>query len=360
MSQIYGILNMQDNERAFVGAIGQDLVFDAISTIMADYNEELRRAVATFIDRETSDHQFRHLLPGVGWLQEMGRQAPAGAIKRSGYYDVALQLRQWGAVLGGSRVDLAYMSLRELDAHLDTIIASDLDVMRRRILTAIFENTNLTWQDPLHGNLTIRRLANQDGTLYPPVVGTQVEAQDNHYLNAGYTVAAIAAANNPVPTLRDEIAEHYGGLGSTGRNFVYFHGADQTGYLTAIAGYTAITDRYIQAADTVNETFGWPDVPGRVHGRGWGAWLSEWDGWIPDTYGLMVLLEVPAPLYMRVDPADTGLGTGLQLVSTDRIHPLQGANYEHRFGLGCVNRLAAATMLIDESSVYTPPAAYAE
>jgi len=356
-----GILNVSDGQRAYISNVGQQVVFDAVNTLLADYNAEVNAQIGAFIEARTDRFAKRYLLPGGGKLQVMGRQAPAGAMKRTGYYDVGFPLRQYGAEHAGDRVDMAYMTVDELDAHLDTIMIQDLNTMRWRILTSVFENTNLAFTDPIHGAITVRRLANTDGTAYPPVMGTETEADDNHYLNSGYTVAAIAAANNPVPTLVAEIAEHFGGVGPSGRNFVYFHGNDQTAYLTAIAGYTAISDRFLQLGDDTADAYGWPVVPGRVHGRGWGAWLCEWDGWIPDTYGMMVLLEVPAPLQMRIDPSDTGLGNGdLALVATDSQHPMQRSSYERRFGLGCGNRLSAACMLIDESGTYTPPAAYAE
>jgi len=361
MSALAGILNISDSERAFVNTVGQQIVFDAVNQLLADYNDEIAKQVAVFIERETEKFKFRYLLPGGGKLQRMGRQAAAGATKRYGYYDVAFPLRQWGAELAGNRVDMAYMTIQELGAHLDTIMIQDLNTLRWRILTSIFEDTNLTFTDPIHGSLIVCRLANTDGTTYPPVLGSETEADDDHYIDAGYAVAAIAAANNPVPTLRDEIAEHFGGIGSQGREFVYFHAADQTDYLAAISGYTAISDQYIQIASTTADVRTWPQVPGRIHGRGWGAWLSEWDGWIPDTYGIMILQRVGAPLLKRVDPADTGLGRGLQLVATDTNHPMQRSSYENRYGLGCGNRLSAACIMIaGANGGYSPPSAYAE
>ncbi|MDY7078016.1 MAG: hypothetical protein SXV54_13960 [Chloroflexota bacterium] len=362
MSGLAGILNISDTERAFVNTVGQQVVFDAVNQLLSDYNAEVAAQTAVFIEKETEKFKLRYLLPGGGKLQRMGRQAPAGAMKRYGYYDVAFPLRQWGAELAGDRVDMAYMSIAELDAHLDTIMIQDLNTLRWRILTSIFENTNLTFTDPIHGSLTVRRLANTDGSTYPPVVGSESEADDDHYIDAGYAVSAISSTNDPVATLRDEIAEHFGGIGTSGRNFVYFHANDQLQYLQAITGYVAVTDRYLQVGhQDIAEVSGWPRVPGRIHGRYNGAWLSEWDGWIPDKYGIMALLDVPAPLQKRVDPSDTGLGRGLQLVATDTNHPMQRASYEHRYGLGCGNRLSAACIYINGANGgYEPPSAYSE
>lgn len=361
MSMLAGILNVQDSQHSFVSNVGQALVFDAVNQVLADYNADVTKAMSVLVQQDTEKFKFRHLLPGGGKLQRMGRQAPAAAVKRYGYNDVALPLRQWGAEMAGSRVDMAYMTIEELDAHLDTIMIQDLNTLRWRILTAIFEDTTLTYDDEHHGDLTIKHLANGDADLYPPVLGSETEAIDDHYREAGYTVAAIADANNPVVTLRDEIAEHYGGIGSRGREFVYFHGADQTAYLAAITGYVANSDQFVAIGAATDDVRFYPqNVPGRLHGRLSGAWLSEWDGWCPDTFGFMVLMTVPAPLYRRVDPAATGLGRGLQLVATDVNHPMHRASYENRYGIAVVNRLPAAVIKVTEDATYAPPTAYVE
>jgi len=360
MSGIAGLLNISDSERAYVMNVGQGLVFSAVSQMLAEYNEEVRLMTSVFIGGTTEKFAARHLLPGGGKLQRMGRQAPAAAVKRTGTYDVGYPLRQWGAEFAGDRVDLAYMTVAELDAHLQTIMIKDMNTLRWRMLTALFEDTNFAFTDPLNGAITVRRLANADGSAYPPVLGSETEADDDHYSDAAYNVASITDDNNPALTLRNEIAEHFGGIGSTGKNFVYFHGADQTAYLANITGYVAtpdigIIDRY---PDEILAP--WPNVPGRLHGRTNGVWLSEWDGWIPDGYGLAVLLGYP-PLTMRVDPSDTGLGSGLQLVATDNNHPMMRASYEHRYGIGVSNRLSAACMEINAGGgTYTPPTAYTE
>lgn len=361
MGWLLGALTEADNERAFVGTVGQRLVFDWVTEYLARWNTEVSLSLSVFVERQTENFKIRYLLPGGGKLQRMDSQAAAFAVKRHGYFDVAFPLYHYGAVLAGNRVDMAYMTLGELEAHVDNITMQDLNTMRWRILTSIFEDTNFTFGDDYHGNLTITRLANTDGTAYPPVLGSETEADDDHYSESAYTVAQISDANNPLVTLRDEIAEHFGGLGSTGRNFVYFHANDQLAYLQALADYVACTDRFLQAGASADEVSGWPNVPGRIHGRANGCWLSEWDGWMPDTYGIMILLEVPSPLIMRVDPADTGLPRGLSVVAVDQTHPMQESSFEHRYGFGCGNRLSAAVMEISGGGgTYAPPSAYSE
>ena len=366
MSTLQGLLNLEDSERAYVTQVGQALVFDAVNQVLADHNEEVSRAASIFIERETENFAMRYLLAGGGELQRLGTQAPAAAVKRDGHYDVGFPLRGWGAQLAGSRVAMAYMTVAELDAHLKTIKIQDINTLRRRILTSLFESTNLTFTDPVHGAITVRRLANvtsgaTDNTLYPPVVGSETEATDDHYIGLNAAVDAIAdGATDPTVILRDEIAEHFGGVGAVGKNFVYFHANDQTAYIQALTGFVETTDIFTTPGNDTATVAGWPNVPGMIHGRVNGVWCSEWDGWIPDLYGLMILLGVPAPLIMRRDPAVTGLGSGLQLVAKDGAHPLESAHYENRYGLGCGNRLSAACIKINSSTTWASPSGYAE
>lgn len=361
MSALPGILGIDDTERVFASTVGQRVVFDAIQETLRMYNEEVNGLTSLFIERETEEYKARYLLAGGGKLQRLGLHAPPQPVKRTGKYDVAYPLRGWGAALGAAKVPLAYMSIAEVDAHLDTILIKNMNTLRWRILTSIFEDTNFTFTDPLHGNLTITRLANTDGTLYPPVLGSETEADDDHYSEAAYNVAAIADANNPVVTLRDEISEHFGGLDARGNEYVYLHGTDQTPYLEAITGFVPPSDFAVAiGANTADMRIIPEGIPGVIHGRLSGAFLSEY-AWIPDTYGIMILASVPAPLRRRHDPADTGLPRGLSLVAVWEEHPLQDSYYENRYGLGCGNRLSAAVMEISGGgATYAPPTDYAE
>lgn len=359
MSDIFGALNMEDNERAYVGSVGKRLVFEAINETLSRWNEDVRAAMSVFVEKRTEDYTERYLLPGSGQLQETGRQAPTAAVKRSGEWDVAYPLRGYGAALGGSRVDLAYMTLQELDAHLDTIMAQDLNTVRARILTGLFEDDNLTWTDPNHGNITIRRLANGDGTSFPPTVGSESDTTDNHYSAGGYAEGSISDSNQPFITLRDELVEHFGGRGTFGDNIVVFHNSSATSDVDALTGYTEVADQYIQYGADSDLATSIPDVPGRVHARCTGCWLSEWD-WIPSNFMLAIHLEAARPLVMRVDPADTGLPRGLTLVAEDENAPLQSSYYAHRFGFGVGNRLNGAVIEVSGDGSYSPPTSYAE
>lgn len=361
MSAIFGILGVEDTEAAFLINMGQQLVFDAINEVLGYHNEDVAAATGIFVKGNTEKFTQRWLAPGSGELSPVGQDplAPGPSVRRYGSWDVSYPLREYSESVSGSRIALAYMTPAELNAHLDTIMERDMAQHRLRMLIALMENTNLTWTDIKHGALTIRRLANTDGALYPPLPGVAAEAEDCHYIDAAYNVAGIAAATNPAVDLRDEIIEHFGGRLTTGTDVLYIHGSDQTAYLAAIAGYVARGDDAIDWGEDTDLAKMVGGAPGWLHGRGWGVWMAEW-AWMPDEFGLAVLLGKP-PLMRRVDTAASGLPAGLSLVATDRDHPLESAFYSDRFGYGVGNRLSAACIEINAGgATYSPPAAYAE
>lgn len=361
MSAIFGVLGVADTEAAFVANMGQELVFDAINEVLGYHNADVQAATSVFVKGNTEKFTQRWLAPGSGELSPVGQDplAPGPAIQRYGSWDVSYPLREYSESVSGSRVGLAYMTLQELDAHLDTVMGRDMKKHRTRMMIALMESTNLTWTDIKHGALTIRRLANTDGTTYPALPGATTEAQDSHYIDAAYNVAGIAAATNPAVDLRDEILEHFGGRLTTGTDILYIHGSDQTAYLAAIAGYVARGDDAIDWGEDTDLAKQLSGVPGWVHGRGWGVWMTEW-AWMPDEFGLAVDLRYP-PLMRRVDTAASGLPAGLTMVAHDRDHPLESAYYSDRFGYGVGNRLSAAAIEINAGGgTYTPPTDYDE
>jgi len=361
MSGIFGVLGVEDTEAALLDNIGQGLVFDAINDVLSYHNADVVAATSVFVKGETEKYLERWLAPGGGMMSPAGQDpfGPPPAIQRYGHWDVAYRLSEYAEAIASSRMGLAYMTLQELDAHLDTVMERNMARHRQLMLIALMESTDLTWDDTIHGNLTIRRLANTGGQLYPALPGAAAEADDNHYIDAAYNVAGIAAATNPAVDLRDEIIEHFGGRLTTGTDILYLHGSDQTALLAGIAGYVSRADDKIDWGDDTDLAKMVGGIPGWLHGRGWGVWLAEW-AWMPDEFGLAVLLGKP-PLMRRRDTVASGLPRGLTLVATEKSHPLQASYFSDRFGYAVGNRLSAACIEINAGgAVYTPPAAYTE
>ena len=361
MGQLLGLLNIAEAaaDKTFVSTIGQRLVYDAVQTLLNTYNAELAKAKRLFVERTTSDFKFRYVLPGGGRLQRRGGQAQSGAVKSTGSWDVAFPLEDFGAQFGGDDIALAYMTAAALDRHLDTITIQDVNTVRFEMLKALFNNTARTFQDEVQGSLTIQPLANNDSVVYPPVMGSESEATDNHYLFSGYTAANISDTNNPYPTIRAELVEHFGGPEQGGDNVATFINSSESAKTRALAGFDSVTARFINPGANTDQPTSLPTgLPGNVIGYvAQGGWVVEWD-WIPSGYALGLHLDAPRPLVERIDPAETGLGQGLQLVYEDTEYPLKSSHYRHRFGLGAGNRLNGVVMKFDLAA-YSVPAIYA-
>lgn len=357
MSAIFGVLGLSDTDRSFVNTLGQRLIFDAVREVLNQHNADLQAAYGVFVERQTSDFKYRYKLPGSGYLQRRGGMAQSAAVKATGQWDVAFPLEDFGAQLSENDIAVAYMTLQELNRHLDTIIIQDINTMRREILKSLLNSTSLTFNDPINGDLTVQVLANGDSVVYPPVIGSDSEATENHYIETNYASSAISDTNNPFVTIRDDLEEHFGAP-NDGSNIVAFFNNAQTAKVEALTDFVEVTDRFVIPGDTVDQVTGLPaNLPGRVIGRVSGCWAVEWR-WIPANYLVGIHMEAPRPLVARIDPADTGLGTGLQLVATNETYPMDNAHYRHRIGFGVGNRLNGVVLECGVGGSYTVPSGY--
>lgn len=360
MASIYGILNVSSTERVWLSTLGQGLVFDAINSWLDLFNADLQKTESVFVDRQTEDYKERFLMPGTGYMAATGRENPAPAVQRSGYWDVAYPLWLFEDQLAGSDVDMAYMTVRELDSHLKTIAARNIATHRYAILHHLLDDQNQTWSDWLHGSLTLRALANGavDSVTYPPVIGSTTEATEDHYLELGATVAAIAAgATNPLPIIYDDLIHHFGYV--TGNApIIVFTTTAIVAKLAAISGWYPVPDNYITMGEDTGRVSGYPtNFPGTLVGRMNGCWVVEW-AWMPATYMLGVHMGVPRPLIKRVHPADTGLPSGLHLKHKDVNYPIQDAYYADHFGFAVGNRLNGVVMECADGGTYTIPTSF--
>lgn len=360
MSAIFGVIGTAHTEADYVMNVGNELVFDAVNEVLGYHAEDLAAAEKVFVKGETIKPNMRWLSPGGGLMTPAGQDplGPGPAVGRYGEWNVGFPLRFYEESFSASRRALADMTLGELDSHLDTILERDIRRRRQRILTALFEDTAFTFADIVNGNVVLPRLANTDGVIYPPVPGAAAGAEDHHFRESTYTVANIIAATNPMLDLRDEILEHKGGRTKTGTDILYLHGTDQTQYIDVLAGFTGIGDLQIDYGQDTDLSKFIAGIPGRLYGRAYGCWVSEW-AWMPATYGIAVHLRYP-PLLRRVHHS---LPSDLTLVAKNEDHPLQSAYYSANYGYAVCDRLSAAVIEVSgdaPAEAYAPPAAYAE
>jgi hypothetical protein len=358
MGKLIGALNVNDSDREFVNTVGQRVVYDAIQQLVAQYNAELNLAKSVFVEATTTDHMERYKLPGGGRLQRLGNDGKPLFSKRGGSWDVAFPLEGFGDAISGNRVDMAYMSITELDRHIDTVMTADMNTYRFEMLKALLNKTARTFVDSRKGTLTIQPLANGDSVVYPPVVGSESEATENCYVGTNYLPSAISDTNNPCLTVRDKLESHFG-TPQGGSDIVMFINNAQTAKITALTEFNRADTRGVIPGVNTDRVTGLPNVPGRILGQtDSGVWVSEWR-WIPADYAFAVHYGVPAPLKERVDPVDTGLPSGLNIITTNETdYPITESYWEHRFGLGCANRLNGVALQFVASATYTTPTAY--
>lgn len=360
MPTIYGALGIEDTDYVFQQTVGQRAIFDLTNEYVARYRAEQQAAQSLFVEMQTSDHTLRYHLPGSGYMQRRGTSAQPGAIKTSAYWDVAFPLEDFGDAIAIDDVSSAYMTAQKLQQNIDTILSRDANTRRLEILRALMLSTSATFVDPLRGSLTIKRLANGDSDSYPPVVGSMSGTTENHYLESGYAASAISDTNDPYVTIATELEEHFG-TPTGGSNIAVFINNAQTAKTIALTDFIPVTAMGVSPGTQTATVNGIPSklqtgASWRVLGyhAGAGTWVAEWR-WVPANYMVGIHLDAPAPLFERVDPADTGLGTGLQLVARDVEFPFETSFWRDRFGYGVGNRLNGVVMELGTGGTYTDP-----
>jgi len=357
MSQIYGLLNVKDYEsdRTFVNKVGQSIVYEAVQQEIDRINQELNAAMAVFVDETTEDHTRRYKLPGGGYMPERSEMGRPAEVKITGGWDVAFPLMDFADAIAMDTVDVAYMSIKDLNNHIDSLQLRAGNTVRREILKSLFYNSLFSFVDKREGTLPVQPLANGDAVVYPPVIDSDSEATEDHYLVSGYAASSISDTNDPFVTMVADLYHHFG----FGDNIAIFRNSTHNAKIQALTDYEEVMDPYIKAGANANQVIGLPSsLPGRIRGRhGAGAWDIEWDR-VPANYLLGINLDAPKPVIERVDPANTGLPRGLALVARDEKYPLETSYYQMRRGFGVGNRLNGVVMFLDAGSTYTVPTVY--
>lgn len=354
---IYGVLGINDHERVYLQKLGQSVVYDAVNEYLTQHDAELAAMTALFVETTTDQHSERYILPGGGRMQQMSGQARSGNVKRTGKWDVSYPLFDFSDSVGMDRIGFAYATVQDLATQMDTIRTRNINTARFEILKALFNNATDAFGDEINGNLTIQPLANGDAVLYPPTLGNEEAATDDHYLESGYATASISDANDPVVTAVDELTEHFGD--PTGNaDIVILAGRTVARKLKGLTEFVKVQDKNVDPGDDEATVIGGIAIPGKLIGRHEaGAWISEWQ-WIPANYILAIHTETRAPLKRRVHPDYTGLPQALTLVKESDTYPVEQSHYENHYGFGCGNRLNGVVIELGTGGSYSVPAAY--
>jgi hypothetical protein len=357
MASIFGHLNLSDTDYVYNATQGQQAIYDAVIEYTNRVSAELNSSLGVFVDETTSDHKRRYKLPGGGYLEKVNDNGRGGAVKSYGSWDVAFPLEEFQRSISSNRVGMSYMTVKELDNHVQGVVAANVNTVRFELLKRLFNNVQTSFVDPLWGTLSIEPLANGDSVVYPPVLGVATEATENHYLESGYAASGISDTNNPYTTIKDELEEHFGAMQGNSNIAVFINPA-QTPKTEALGDFDTVVDRFISPGANTDLPTNLPaGLPGRIVGRTNGCWVVEYR-WIPSGWALGIHLDAPKPLIRRIDPAATGLGDGLQLVAESAEFPFKSSTWSHRFGFGAGNRLNGVAMEFGNGGSYTVPTAY--
>lgn len=355
MGQLAGILGAADN--TILATIGPTVVSDAVNDLLARYQIEQQNAFSFWVEEQTTDWKTVYTLVSGDEMQELGQHDQPIEKRVTGSWETAYPIKRYGDALGWDYETFQYMTVADMERQTASKTIANAKTHRRQIMRALFGNVNYIYTNPQdgHGALTIRRLANGDGTTYPPLLTGTTEADEDHYLISGYAAASISDANNPLATMVADLKHHWDGpylpvahINSAQRN--------------QIAGLSLFVDavtpgvRPASTDATVDGQF--PDAPGEFIGIDpvSGVYVYVWDQ-VPANYITMRDYNKPAPLKKRVHAVPSLVGFRLEAEAEH--HPLYRRTWMDRFGYAAGNRLNGTIMFLDAGSVYVVPATYA-
>jgi hypothetical protein len=354
MATIFGALGMADRD-TFEDAVMQRSAWNLINEYAAATQADLDKALAMFVQPgEETIHSERYHLPAGGMMQRSANRTRPGAVKPTNSWDVSYPIEDFRDQVASDFVANAYMTAAQLESQVTAIAERYKNTKRYMVLRALLNATNETFADEKYGSLTIRRLANADGAVYMPLIGSSTELTGHsHYLGTNYTSANISDTNNPFVTVRDHLEEHFGDS-----TMVAFINNAQRAKVEALTAFADRVPGATRAADNerVLEEQGLPSVPGRIIGAINDVIVSEWR-WIPADYMLAGSLDQAQPLKKRVDEPESL--RGFKLIATQQEFPLNESFWIAREGYGAANRLNGVALQFVASTSYTTPAAYA-
>lgn len=366
MSLIAGALGLdaEQSELTYLTRTDREAVFSVVNEIVSTWNAQRDAMERIFVGQTTTDVTRRYYLPSTGRLQKMGFDPQGRPIARgaSGYWDIAFPLAEFSDRIAASRVTYAYMSVADLDRHVQAVIASDANTTVSLILSAMLSNVSFTYPDVKHGSVTVQSLANNDAVVYPPILGAESGTTENHYLASGYVSASISDTNDPYPTIVDELEEHFG-IPTGGSPVIVFINNAQAAVTATLTDFVPVTVNTVVPGDQTALVAGMPPgayLPNTARVLGTHAtancYIVRWDR-IPAGYMIGLHMGVEAPLFRRQDPAATGLGGGLQMIVNDDKEPFKDMQWSRRTGYAVGNRLNGVVMQLTAGS-YAIPSGY--
>lgn len=346
MSLFAGILDTKDLNIALTAFQGP-VVQDAINTVLAQYVPERDQSAALFVQGEITAPTARFRDGGSDEGQELGIDGRPLETHVENFYDIGFGLKRVGWALGWNTEEAAAMTVADLDRETSAKLNGNARRHTKEILKALMRSQNYVYGDAIAGNVTVRRLANTDGTLYG-----YPGAEDNHYLVTGYAAASMSATNNPFALLASEVREHYS---TTTRIIAFINSAQRQQVLTLLPSFVDQPVAGIRPGVAVDTPLD-PglNVPGEFIGTDGasGVFVYVWDR-VPAGYVLGGTPDQPAPLKRRVPQFATL--QGFKVVAEEEHLPFYKRTWLERFGYAVAARLTWVSIQITTNGAYTDP-----
>lgn len=339
---LYGFHQLKD----IVGDRVEDrleVVNDAIADAVAEHNRQLEALLGLFVER-TTDPSARFTQYASTRSQPLDQNGRALPIKPAGHYDVAWPIQASGNAWGVNHVSRELMTVQDANDITRTMLDGDIQWVWDHVLASLFANASWNFPDEQYGTLAVSVLANNDTVTYARKNGAA--ATDQHFLA---TNSAIADANNPFPTIYNEITEHPENSGDV----ITLVPTNLMSSIEGLADYHEAPDPNIELGvgnDRLTGSLS-ATVPGVVRGYVNRQWIVEVGSLVND-YTITVTTDGRRALRMREYPVASL--QGFKQVGQRDDHPFYESQYARWAGFGAWNRVGAVVHRFGNSSYATP------
>lgn len=351
----YGFVNLADLFASRVTEVGVRVINQAIQATADEHTRQINALLALFAQR-TTDFKVRYRTSVFARLQPLDESGRALPVVGAGQYDLAFPILPAGIAYGATYLARARSTVEEVNNMLLTLTDADTRWVRDQILGALFAATTWTYQDPEHGALTIKPLANGDTDQYMVMTGADAGATDTHQLAQA---DAIDTTHNPFPTIYQELVEHPENSGAV----LVLVPTDLRPSIMGLSTFFPVVDPNIrpgvgQAVLTGNLGTA---IPGELFGYVDKCWVAEWRS-LPAGYMLAVTTGGPRPLAMREYPERElqGFHRTVEGAEAPADYPFWESQWTRFAGFGGFNRVGAMAIQIGSqpAAPYAPPAIY--
>lgn len=341
----YDISSLLKTRNLSAVAFGMDTIAAVLAADIANYNALVNQALSDLV--ATTADRLRVAGSSVGGdMMEADEYSRVPTQKDVPSYLIGFPLRKMQWATGWTSAWIKKATPADFAIKQQAAQGADLRRLRYELTKALFFPTNADFVDLNvdKATLKVKALINADSTAIQNGPNGEVFDGTSHtHYNASATLTAAA-----VQALIDDVVEH-----GFGQVKVFLNVANEAAF-RLLAGFVG----YLDPRVSINAAANQPDQARlditRMDNRPIGifgaaeVWVKPW---IPANYAAAAdTSTVQKPLVMRTDDPDLGLHTEAQLDT----HPLHAQYYEHQYGFGSWNRLAAAVLEFDNNSYSAP------